>query len=88
MCKMDVSQLISLVRARRAIWDQKDYNYKNRDVVRLLWEEVAVELSRPCKYLLYSTLTAVQQSGSIVATFYLPDVLILAGNNASILKAC
>lgn len=50
MCKMDVTKLINLVRDRRPIWDQKDYNYKNRDVVKLLWDEVAFELDRPCEY--------------------------------------
>lgn len=50
---MDLQRLISEVHARPAIWDQKNVNYHNRDVILKMWREIAracevsSEYSRP-----------------------------------------
>lgn len=38
---MDLQRLISEVHARPAIWDQKNVNYHNRDVILKMWREIA-----------------------------------------------
>ncbi|XP_020293433.1 uncharacterized protein LOC109859507 isoform X2 [Pseudomyrmex gracilis] len=38
---MDLQRLINEVRARPAIWDQKNVNYHNRDVILKMWREIA-----------------------------------------------
>jgi hypothetical protein len=52
---MDVEQLIGAVYSRKALWQKKDVNHHNRDVIDNLWEEVAVALGSNSKYIkLYS----------------------------------
>lgn len=38
---MDLQRLINEVHARPAIWDQKNVNYHNRDVILKMWREIA-----------------------------------------------
>uniref|UniRef100_V9IEB7 Transcription factor Adf-1 n=1 Tax=Apis cerana TaxID=7461 RepID=V9IEB7_APICE len=38
---MDLQRLITEVHARPAIWDQKNVNYHNRDVILKMWREIA-----------------------------------------------
>ncbi|XP_033331507.2 uncharacterized protein LOC117223361 [Megalopta genalis] len=38
---MDLQRLITEVHARPAIWDQKNVNYHNRDVIQKMWREIA-----------------------------------------------
>ncbi|XP_034185729.1 uncharacterized protein LOC117606859 [Osmia lignaria lignaria] len=38
---MDLQRLIAEVHARPAIWDQKNVNYHNRDVILKMWREIA-----------------------------------------------
>ncbi|XP_011869517.1 PREDICTED: uncharacterized protein LOC105562937 [Vollenhovia emeryi] len=38
---MDLQRLINEVHARPAIWDQKNVNYHNRDVILRMWREIA-----------------------------------------------
>ncbi|XP_067005163.2 uncharacterized protein [Anabrus simplex] len=45
--KMDTEKLINCVFERTPLWDQKNKMYHNRDMSRLLWNEVANELGLP-----------------------------------------
>jgi hypothetical protein len=47
---MDKTYLIELVRDVRALWDQRDKNYYNRDLKPKLWDEIGEKLNVTGKY--------------------------------------
>jgi len=48
---MDLQRLINEVHARPAIWDQKNVNYHNRDVILKMWREIARACEVSSKYI-------------------------------------
>lgn len=44
---MDTEQLIILVQERPAIYDHRRKDHKNRDLIKVLWQEIAAQLQFP-----------------------------------------
>lgn len=52
---MDIEKLILGVFERKALWDQTNKDYHNRDMARKMWLSLAQEINETSKYM-YTTL--------------------------------
>lgn len=56
---IEVEEFISLVRARRCLWDAADCKYSKRDYQRVAWMEVADATHAPGQTHTYSCLRSI-----------------------------